>query len=107
MPQPRVYHSHAQRQAAYRRRCQEAISRQLREKGLPDSPAISTMPGNARWRQAVANAVQLLSLVEQEMQAYYDERSDAWLESERADNFQERIDAVSEARQSVEDIIEG
>jgi hypothetical protein len=104
MPQPKVHESHAQRQAVYRRRCQEARRRQLLEKGLPDLPAISTIPGTARWRQAVASAGQLLSLVEQEMQAYYDDRSEAWLESERADQLQERIDAVSEARQSMEDI---
>ena len=104
MPQPKKYDSHAKRQAAYRRRLQEARRRQLQEKGLPDAPAISTMPGTARWKQAIANANQLLTLVEQEMQGYYDDRSDAWLESDRADEFQERLNAVSAALQAVEEI---
>jgi hypothetical protein len=104
MPQPKIYGSHAQRQAVYRQRCQEARRRQLQEKGLPELPAISTIPGETRWRQAIANAGQLLALVEQEMQAYYDERSEAWLESDRGQDFQERIEAVSEAKQSVEDL---
>ena len=107
MPQSKIYNSQAQRQAAYRRRCKEASRLQLREKGLPELPAISTIPGTARWNQAIAHAIQLLSLVEQEMQAYYDDRSDAWLESDRADQFQERLEAVSQALQSVEDLCAG
>jgi hypothetical protein len=102
MPQRKTYASHAQRQAAYRRRCQEARRIQLQEKGLPELPAISNFPGTARWKQAIASAVKLLSLVEEEMQSYYDDRSEAWLESERADEFQERIEAIAEARQFVE-----
>lgn len=104
MPQQKLYESHAQRQAAYRRRCHEATRQQLQQKGLPALPAVSTMPGTVRWNQAIANAGQILELVEQEMQTYYDERSQAWLETERGNNFQERIDAVSQARQFVEDI---
>ncbi len=119
MPQPKVYESHAQRQAAYRafvqgatcltarRRCQDARRRQLQAKGLPVLPAISTMPGTVRWNQAMAHVCSLLALIEQEMQAYYDDRSEAWLESERADQFQERLEAVSQALQSVEDLREG
>ena len=83
MPQPKVHESHAQRQAAYRRRCQEARSRQLQEKGLPDLPAISDIPGTARWRQAAESAARLLALVEDEMQAYYNDRSEAWLSRPR------------------------
>jgi len=102
MPQPKVYESHAQRQAAYRRRCQDARRQQLQAKGLPVLPAISTMPGTVRWNQAMAHVCSLLALIEQEMQAYYDDQSEAWLESERADQFQERLEAVSQALQSVE-----
>jgi hypothetical protein len=107
MPQAKKYGSHAQRQAAYRLRCQQARRQQLQERGLPDVPAISTMPGTVRWNRAVANAHVLLSLVEQEMQAYYDDRSDAWLETDRASDFQERIDAVTQARESLENILAG
>jgi hypothetical protein len=107
MPQPKIYESRAQRQAAYRKRCQDARHRQLQAKGLPELPAISTMPGTVRWNQALAHACHLLSLIEQEMQAYYDDRSEAWLESERADQFQERLEAVSQALQYVEELCAG
>jgi hypothetical protein len=74
---------------------------QLQEKGLPASPAISTMPGTARWRQAVANAVELLSMVADEMESYFDDRSEGWQQSERGDSFRESIDTLCEARDAV------
>lgn len=97
MPQPRIHASHAQRQAAYHKRCQEARKRQLEEKGLPALPALPTVPGAARWKQCVANATQLLNIVANEMETYFDERSEIWQESEKADDFQKRLDAVHEA----------
>jgi hypothetical protein len=97
MPQPRIHASHAQRQAAYHKRCQEARKRQLEEKGLPAMPALPTVPGTARWNQCIANAKQLLHIAVEEMEAYFDERSEAWQDSEKADTFHERLDAVQEA----------
>jgi hypothetical protein len=104
MPQRRIHTSHAQRQAAYYRRRQDAIRRQLQEKGLPELPTIATIPGTARWRQAVANAIELLSMVASEMEAYFDDRSEQWQEGERGDSFRERIDALCEARDVVADL---
>jgi hypothetical protein len=105
MPQQRTHASHAQRQAAYRRRCQEARQRQLQEKGLPALPAIPAIPGTARWRAAITNAADLLAMVEEEMQSYYDDRSEQWQESNRADDFEERRDAVADARSVVADLL--
>jgi len=96
MPQLRIHASHAQRQAAYHKRCQEARKRQLEEKGLPALPALPTVPGTARWKQCVANATQLLNMVADEMEAYFDDRSETWQESEKAEDFHERLDAVRE-----------
>jgi len=104
MPQRRVHASNAHRQAAYHRRRQEAIRRQRQEKGLPASPTISTMPGTARWRQALANAADLLSMVVDEMESYFDDRSEEWQEGERGDSFRERIEALCEARDAVADL---
>lgn len=105
MPQPRKYNSHAERQAAYQRRRQEALQRQLQEKGLPAGPPLPAMPGTARWQCAIQKAVLFLATVAQEMESYYDDRSDAWRESDRGDVFQARLEAVQEAKSVVEDLL--
>jgi hypothetical protein len=97
MPQPRIHSSHAKRQAAYHKRREEARQRQLEEKGIPALSALPTVPGNARWKLCVANATQLLNMVANEMEAYFGDRSEMWQESEKADAFQERLDAVHKA----------
>jgi hypothetical protein len=105
MPQRKLYASHARRQAAYRQRCQEAQQRQLQEKGLPALPVIPTVPGTQRWRLAIAKATELLTMVAQEMEDYFNDRSEEWQESERGDNFQERLDALCEARDTVAELV--
>jgi hypothetical protein len=47
----------------------------------------------------------LLELVEQEMQDYYGQRSESWQEAEKGEAFQERLDAVTEARESLDELI--
>jgi len=101
LPQPKIYASHAQRQAAYEKRRQEARERQLQGKGLPALPVLPTIPGVPRWRKAIANAQSLIALVEQEMATYYDERSEEWQESERGEEFQERLDAIRDAQSNL------
>jgi hypothetical protein len=107
MPQPKLYPSHAHRQAAYRRRCDQARQRQLEEKGLLPLPKPSNMPGTLRWDQMLANIVTQLCMMEQEMEQYYDERSETWQEGEKGQTFQERQDAISEAREAIEQIERG
>jgi hypothetical protein len=48
----------------------------LRTKGLAPLPAIASMPGNARWSQAIAQVTCLLQSTVDEMQDYYDQRSE-------------------------------
>ena len=104
MPQRKMHASHAHRQAAYRKRCLEAQQRQLQEKGLPALPAIPTVPGTPRWRLAVAKATELLSMVAQEMEDYFADRSEEWQESERGEGFRERLDTLCEARDAVAEL---
>lgn len=104
MPQPKLYATHAHRQAAYRQRRDQAMQRKLQEKGLPALPALPQIPGTARWKQVVTNAVELLCMVEQEMQAYYNDRSETWQDGDKGDNFQERLDSVGRAREGVEEL---
>jgi hypothetical protein len=88
MAQPRKYASSAQRQAAYRKRQAQGDCTGLTA-GLP------SLPGYRRWNKAVASACQLLEIIRDEMQDYYDQRSERWQESERGEDFQERIESLS------------
>jgi hypothetical protein len=94
MPQPKHYVSAAARQAAYRKRCDRTRQAELASKGLPSLPAISTMPGWPRWNASIEAARELVERTIEEMQEYFDDRSEVWQESERAEEHQEKIDAV-------------
>ena len=94
MPQPRKHESPAHRQAAYRARNDQARASQLRERGLPALPTISTMPGTIRWNAMVRHAEQMLCTAQAEMTDYFDDRSEAWQESDRGAEHQERMAAV-------------
>jgi hypothetical protein len=95
---PRHYPTNAARQHAYRVRRTEARRQELAPQGLPPLPAIATMPGDPRWRAMVRQASRFLDTATEEMQAYYDRRSVAWQETERAEAFLERLQVLQEAR---------
>jgi len=99
MPQPRLHASHAERQAAYRRRQRQAQSQQVQEYGLllHLATALSATPGKVRWRQLAVIATTAMELAGDEMDTYYDARSESWQESDKADAFKENQDAVQEA----------
>ena len=101
MPQPRKYADRAQRQAAYRERCAAALRSQCQAKGLPALPPIPTMPGTARWRAAAKMAHDLLNTICDEMRTYADDRSEQWQESERAEEFEEHLGGIEEARDTL------
>lgn len=94
MPQPRKHDTPAQRQAAYRARSETARQRQQRERGLPELPAIATMPGTIRWNAIFRYAETLLCNAQAEMVDYFDARSEAWQESDRGMRHQERLETV-------------
>jgi len=104
MPQQRAHASHAARQAAYRKRQTKAREEELRKRGLPPLPAIATMPGNARWSQAIAVARCLLTEVAEEMQAYFEERSEQWQESERGEPHQQRVQELQDIVDALETV---
>ena len=95
MPQPRKHPDHAARQAAYRARCARAREEELRQRGLPSLPVIATLPGTPRWNAALQSVRCLLEQVSQEMQAYYQDRSEAWQQSERGESFAEKQEAIT------------
>ena len=103
MPTPRRYANHAERQAAYRQRQAEARSRPSGP-GLPALPSVATRPSPARWAALTWQAARLLQVVQEEMEAYYNQRSEAWQESERGEIFRERLEAVQEAQAAAEEL---
>jgi hypothetical protein len=80
----------ALRQRRFRKRQQEARKRELKEKGLPPMPTISTMPGTARWQAALESAEALLGDVVAEMENYYDDRTETWQDSIAGADHQQR-----------------
>jgi hypothetical protein len=97
MPAPRKHTSPAQRQRAYRARQSAARLSEVRAKGLPQAAPIPTMPSAARWRAMIQMANNLLEAARQEMETYRDDRSEAWQESEKGEEFQETIDSLDGA----------
>lgn len=79
---------------AYRKRCARARQTELNGKGLPPLPAISTMPGWPRWNASINAALALVERTVEEMQEYFDERSEEWQEGERGGEHQEKIDTT-------------
>ena len=84
----------AARQRRFRQRQQEARGREQQQKGLPPLPAITSMPGHARWQAAFQWAQALLRQVQEEMSAYYEARSETWQEGEAGAEFVERQEAL-------------
>ncbi|MDQ2730938.1 MAG: hypothetical protein M3Y56_04710 [Armatimonadota bacterium] len=102
MPQPKKYQSDAQRQAAYRLRAEQARQEQLAARSLPPLPAIPSMPGEARWKAALSHAHALVEKTLTEMQDYYDDRSEPWQESERGWTLADRIQALQDCLDTLE-----
>jgi hypothetical protein len=104
MPQKRKHPDNAARQAAYRVRAERARVQQCAQKGLPPLPTLPSLPGSARWKAAIRSALQLLSLVHQEMSDYFEQRSEDWQESERATTHQERVEVLEELLATLEQL---
>lgn len=94
----------AARQQRFRQRQQQARRREQEAKGLPAMPTIATIPGHARWRAALESAHGLIAQVHDEMQNYYDDRSEQWQESEKAEAFAERLEAVEAVEGQLKDL---
>lgn len=94
MPTPRRYQTDAQRQSAYRERQSAARRAEQQAKGLPPLPTIPTMPGEKRWQGMADHARVLLQAMRDEMQSYFDDRSETWQEGDKGEAMQGRIDAL-------------
>jgi hypothetical protein len=95
MSRPKKYASDAERQAAYRERSKEKqVGVALAS--LPSAPGIANMAARRRWQTLLESARSSLSLLQGEMATYYDDRSEAWQESERGENHQSDLENIEE-----------
>jgi len=104
MPQPGRYASAVKRQAAYWAHCRVQRERELTAKGLPHLTAVPEIPGTARWKATLKQARVLLETVHDEMQTYYDERSEAWQDSDRAETLLQRTEPIEEVLDQLDDL---
>jgi hypothetical protein len=97
MPQQRQHPANAARQRAYRARQTQARRDELHAKGLPPvppQPPQPPLPSRARWDALLVQARLSLETARDEMHAYYDDRSEAWQNSERAATLADHIDQL-------------
>jgi hypothetical protein len=102
MPQQRRYEDNAAKHRAYRARQARARRAEQQAKGLPPVPPLPTLPSRARWQALLAQARLALETVRDEMQAYYEERSEAWQQGERAATLAEQIDQLEAVLRELE-----
>ena len=102
MSQHRQYPDAAAKQRAYRARQTQARLAEQQAKGLPPAPPLPTLPSRARWQALLEGARLFLETARDEMQAYYDDRSAAWQEGERAAALQDHLDAVTQTLDDLE-----
>jgi hypothetical protein len=104
MPSPRQHTDNAARQKAYRDRRKQDIADQLTAKGIPAAAPIPTMPSMTRWQALHEQATAALQAIQDEMTAYHSDRSERWQEGERGQHFQDVIDQLDDAQQTLESI---
>ena len=104
VPTPRKYESNAARQKAHRAGKAQAIKEQLAAKQFPGAAPIPTIPSMTRWKALHSNAQAALEAMQDEMQAYYDERSEQWQESDKGQHFQDLLDQTEQARAGVDEL---
>jgi hypothetical protein len=101
MPQPRQYADNAAKQRAYRARQADARRNEQAAKGLPPAPPLPTLPSQARWQALLARTRCELETLRDELQAYYDARSETWQEGERAAALLEQIESLDQALEAL------
>lgn len=95
--------SNAERQKAFRERLRQRLAAVDTPATLPDKPIIGAMPANKRWAAMLDQAKAILTTRRDEMQEYFDDRTETWQEGDKGAAFQERLDAM----ESVLDELDG
>jgi len=104
MPTPRQHTNQAEKQRAYRERQKQARQTEQEAKGLPSLPVIATMPGRTRWKALVEAAKVQLETARDEMESYAAERSEAWQESDKAEQHRAQMDTIEAALSTLDEL---
>lgn len=109
MPRPRQTPDHilsrAEIQKAYRERQKQAREQELQQKGMPASRPIPSMPNTPRWTAMLDAARAQIETARDEMQSYYEERSEQWQEGEKGEAMQERITQLETAIEALQEAL--
>jgi hypothetical protein len=97
MPQHRQHADNAAKQRAYRARHAQVRRAEQEAKGLPPAPPLPTVPSRARWHALLAKAQVFLETARDEMQTYYDDRSEAWQQGENAATLADHLESLEQA----------
>jgi hypothetical protein len=92
------------RQQRFRKRQQDVRRREQCEKGLPPMPKITAMPGSARWKATIEAAEALLSQAAEEMDDYWNERSETWQEGYVAEEHRQRKKRLTKMAETLSDM---
>lgn len=104
MAPPRQHPDHAARQRAYRARQDAARLADQQARGLPPAPPLPTLPSRARWHALLTRARLALETARDEMQTYYDARSETWQEGERAALLTDHLEALEQLLADLADL---
>jgi len=66
--------------------------------------AIPPVPGLRRWRAMRNQCVSILDAAAGEMEVYHNQRSDAWQDSERGEEFADMMESMAEIAAALRDI---
>ncbi len=74
-----------------------------RAKGLPATPSIPTIPADRRWDAILLKALATMEMAKEEMDGYYNDRSQTWQDGERVEALQARMEALVEIVNNLND----
>ena len=103
MPTPRQYANNAAKQRAYRDRARLDRIRERREKGLPATPPIPTIPAQRRWDAMLLQAQATIEMAREEMEDYFNDRSETWQDGEKGEALNERMEDLDTIVSSLND----
>jgi hypothetical protein len=105
MPTPRKYANNAERQTAYRaRRPLPSHSQSKSQKSTTGDSHVSPRLSYRRWDAMIEQSLSLIRTVKEEMQLYYDQRTDRWQESERGGKHAETMETIEEIVYLMQDL---